>query len=194
MSLYSSSYLRGLTRNTLSSVKSRYISESRNQTTHFDIFLSHSYLDREEVEGIYIELTNKGYSVYVDWIVDPQLNRGNVTKENAEKIRNRMKSSKSLLLAISTNAQLSKWMPWELGFVDGLRGQCAIFPVSPDATPPKTFNRSEYLLLYPYVKLAEIDFRKDLYIIESANNYTAMADWVRRQAKPTYSFRSIDIL
>ena len=80
-------------------------------TDFFDIFLSHSFLDQREVKGLYIELTDLGYRVYVDWIADPQLDRNNVTKESAELIRNRMKSSKTLLLAISENAEMSKWMP-----------------------------------------------------------------------------------
>lgn len=112
MPLYSSSYLKQLSANTRSSVKSRLFTESKNRVSGFDIFLSHSFLDKEEVEGIYLELTNKGFSVYVDWIVDPTLNRENVTKQSAELIRNRMKSSKSLLLALSTNTGFSKWIPW----------------------------------------------------------------------------------
>lgn len=49
----------------------------------FDIFLSHSYLDKEDVEGLYIELTRMGFKVYVDWIIDPNLVRTNVTKTTA---------------------------------------------------------------------------------------------------------------
>ena len=117
----------------------------------FDVFLSHSYLDREEVLGLYNELTEMGFYVYVDWIVDPELDRTNVTKASAELIRNRMKNSKSLLLAISTNAEMSKWMPWELGFVDGNTNRCAIIPVSKDNLNLYSFNRVEYLKLYPYL-------------------------------------------
>ena len=54
----------------------------------FYIFLSHSFLDKDEVEGLYIELTNQGYSVYVDWIIDPHLDRTNVTKASAKLIQN----------------------------------------------------------------------------------------------------------
>ncbi|MFN8288950.1 MAG: toll/interleukin-1 receptor domain-containing protein [Chitinophagaceae bacterium] len=195
MSLYSSRYLKNLSSETLSSVKNRLIAESRTQHTAFDIFLSHSYLDKDEVEGIYIELRQKGYSVYVDWIIDPHLSRDNVTKEAAETIRKRLKASKSLLLAVSTNAGLSKWIPWELGFVDGLTGQCALFPVSRDINPPKTFERSEYLKLYPYVKNAELTtYSPDLFITESANSYVAIRDWVRSREKPSYKYKNIDLL
>lgn len=194
MSLYSSTYLKQLSSGTLMSTKNRLFSESRNSTSEFDIFLSHSFLDKDEVEGIYIELKSKGFSVYVDWIIDPSLNRNNVTRETAEIIRKRMKSSKSLLLAISTNAQLSKWIPWELGFIDGFKNQCALFPVARESVTPKTFKRSEYLLLYPYIKMADIDNKKDLFITESANEYSNLGDWVRRQIKPSYNYKNIDLL
>lgn len=88
-------------------------------------------MDKEVVKGLYNTLTEQGFSVYVDWIVDPDLNRSFVTKESAEKIRKRMDQSRSLLYAISTNAEMSKWMPWELGYVDGIPGhKCAILPVT----------------------------------------------------------------
>lgn len=194
MSLYTSTYLKQLSRDTLTSVKNRLFTESRDLTTGFDIFLSHSLLDKDEVEGIYIELRNKGYSVYVDWIVDPQLDRNNVTKETAERIRNRMRSSKSLILAISTNAALSKWIPWELGYVDGHTRQCSLLPVSREAVVPKTFNRSEYLLLYPYIKLADIDGKKEILVTESGSEYADLYDWVKKQTKPYYKYKNIDLL
>ncbi len=195
MSLYSSSYLKQLSANKSSTVRDRLFSESRKTHSSFDIFLCHSFLDKEEVEGIYIELTDKGFSVYVDWIVDPQLDRNNVTKESAEVVRKRLRMSKSLLLAISTNASMSKWMPWELGFIDGHTGQCSIFPVSRDQAPPTTFKRSEYLLLYPYLKRATItSYTPELFITESANNYVSLENWAKRSVKPSYNSKNIDLL
>lgn len=193
MSLYTSSYLKKLSSEKISSLKERLFSEGRSNT-YFDIFLSHSFLDKEEVEGIYIELTNLGFSVYVDWIIDPHLNRNNVTKQTAEHIRTRMKASKSLLLAISTNAAMSKWMPWELGYIDGKTNQCAIFPVSKELSAPKTFHRSEYLLLYPYIKKANISIREELFVMDSANMYVPFSGWLKRNAKPEYNYTNIEML
>lgn len=194
MALFTSASLKE--RSSQKSFSERQILLNESSKTHysFDIFLSHSFLDKEEVEGLYLVLTGMGYSVYVDWIVDPQLNRNNVTKSTAELIRNRMKSSKSLLLAISTNAAMSKWMPWELGFVDGKTNRCAILPVSQDSIHPKTFNRSEYLLLYPYIKKATIDYYEKVYITESSNNYILLDDWLKRNQNPVYNFKNIDEL
>lgn len=197
MALYTSSYLKNLydTRSSFISDRQRLFTESVNEAKAFDIFLSHSFLDREEVYGIYIELTNQGYEVYVDWIVDPQLDRNNVTKASAELVRKRMKSSKSLLLAMSTNAQMSKWIPWELGFVDGHTSRCALFPVSKESGIVKSFKRTEYLLLYPYTKRAMINnFKEELFITESANQYVNLKDWSTRGANPVFNSRNIEVL
>jgi len=194
--LYTSSYLKQLSANKSSTIKNKLLTESHKVHTGFDIFLCHSYLDRDEVEGIYIELTNQGYSVYVDWIIDSQLDRKNVTRESAELIRSRLKISKSLLLAISTNAALSKWMPWELGYVDGRTNQCSIFPVSKDTNNiPTTFERAEYLQLYPYIKRAAIDnYTPGLYVTESAYSYVGFESWVRKSVKPSFNIKNIDVL
>ena len=95
----------------------------------FDVFLSYNINDKDVVKGIYYVLKNMGFKVYVDFMVDPQLDRRSVTKETAECIQSRLKHSKSLIYAQSSNAAMSKWMPWELGVVDGNTSKCFIMPV-----------------------------------------------------------------
>jgi hypothetical protein len=130
------------------------------------------------VQGLYQELTDFGYSVYVDWIIDPHLDRTNVTKESASLVRMRMKSSKTLLLAISTNATISKWIPWELGYVDGHTNKCAIIPVSNERNPPKSFKGTEYLLLYPFIKKLPLqNGTEKLWVIESEFKYSLFENW-----------------
>jgi hypothetical protein len=194
MALFTSTSLKQRSAQKTFSERSLLFAESSKTHTQFDIFLSHSFLDKLEVEGLYLELTSLGYSVYVDWIIDPHLDRNNVTKNTAELIRNRMKSSKTLLLAVSTNAVMSKWMPWELGFIDGKTNRCAILPVSQDAVAPKTFVRSEYLLLYPYLKKATLDYFEKIYITESSNTYVVFEDWLKRNETPIYKYTNIDLL
>jgi hypothetical protein len=116
----------------------------------FDVFLSHSINDANLVLGVMVLLERQGLSVYVDWITDSELDRTNVTKETAARLRDRMQHSKSLLYIASENASTSKWMPWELGYFDGLRmGGVAILPLLDDADDP--FPEQEYLNLYPIV-------------------------------------------
>jgi hypothetical protein len=189
MELYTTYYLRNKVKNLSSTDRQRLFSQSINESQKnipsFDIFLSHSFLDKEDVYGLYIELTEKGYTVYVDWIVDPQLDRSNVTKESANLIRNRMKSCKSLLLAISEKASVSKWMPWELGYVDGKTNNCAIVPVSDQVTPPTSYKGSEYLSLYPYVaKASDYSLQGKAMVVEDTYNYVELNEMVQWNRKP----------
>lgn len=185
MSLYSSSYLKNLARSRPAQAKTKLFTESRQIETGFDIFLSHSFLDKEEVEGLYLELTDFGFKVYVDWIIDPHLDRANVTKESASFIRNRMRTCNSLLLAISTNADTSKWMPWELGYMDAKTSKCAIIPVSKEAILPKSYKGVEYLSLYPFIKKLPTDKQiNKLWIIEESQKYVVFDDWFHKNTQP----------
>lgn len=188
MALYTRNYLTNLSRTKTSTERIKLMSESQATHVSFDIFLCHSFLDREIIEGLYLELSKMGLKVYVDWIVDPQLNRDNVTKETAELIRRRLRSSKSLLLAVSANADLSKWVPWELGYVDGHTQQCALLPVSTDNLTRSSFERKEYLKLYPYVEKPNdlLSFKDKLWTVENANQYVDFQEWTKGR-QPAYS-------
>lgn len=183
MPLYTSSYLKNLSERKTIQFSRQILNESKKTHISFDIFLSHSFLDKDVVEGLYIELTLQGYSVYVDWIIDPHLDRENVTKTTAALIRNRLKSSKTLLLAISVNASISKWMPWELGYVDGNTNKCAIIPVSNSDNAPNSYVGYEYLKLYPFIKKMPTRGLGDkLFVIEEAKKYIIFSDWLQGKA------------
>lgn len=155
-------------------------------TRTFDVFLSHSIKDSEVILGVKIVLEGQGLSVYVDWIEDPQLDRANVTPETAERLRTRMKQSKSLIYAHSNNSPDSKWMPWELGFFDGIRGTIAVFPIA--RTADETFKGQEFLGLYPYIDNTSA---ASLYVnrgkapqsslgqVELGKSYRGFKDWMR---------------
>jgi hypothetical protein len=116
----------------------------------FDIFLSHSFRDAPLILGIVEVLEDQGVSVYVDWLVDAQLDRSKVNARTAAVLRQRMKQCKSLIFATSTASPSSKWMPWELGYFDGLRGErISIMPI--EETPGGTQGQ-EYLGLYPAIE------------------------------------------
>ena len=193
MPLYTSNYLKNLSQRKTVLFSSKLVMESKKTHISFDIFLSHSFLDKDEVEGLYIELTSKGYSVYVDWIIDPHLDRKNVTKESAKLIQDRLKMSKSLLLAISTNATVSKWMPWELGFVDGNTNKCAIIPVSKNEyNVPNSYTGFEYLSIYPFIKkVPTLSSEEKLFVIEEAKKYVIFEDWLKQNKNPSYKDISI---
>lgn len=183
MAIYTKSYFSGLSSRSSFTGKQSLITESR-KLNYFDIFLSHSYLDRDVVEGIFIELRNIGYSVYVDWIIDPHLDRKNVTKESAELIRLRMNNSRSLILAVSTNAQTSKWMPWELGYMDAKTKKCSVLPISESDNASESYSGFEYLKLYPFIKKGNVGGISNLWAIENANKYIALNEMIYLDKHP----------
>ncbi len=167
-----------------SDFRQRIINENQKVYTKigkFDIFLSHSSLDHDEVLNL-IQLFNLcGYSVYVDWVYDPQLNRSDVSKETAAMIRIRMDQSKGLSYLATSNSSSSKWCPWELGYFDGMsrNSRCCILPVL-------TYNASsyvgqEYLGLYPYLeysKYANSD-KYDFWVYEQkTSKYVVLSSWL----------------
>lgn len=144
----------------------------------YDIFLSHSSLDKKLVYTL-IELFNDaGYSVYVDWIEDPQLDRSNVNKNTAQTLRTRMNDSRGLSYVATSNSTNSKWCPWELGYFDGKKnGRCCILPI----IESRTFRGQEYLSLYPYIEYALIS-GSDKYEFwvynQGTNEYVSLQRWL----------------
>jgi hypothetical protein len=124
---------------------------SVRDTDRFDIFLSHCVADADVIAGVKVLLEEQGHKVYVDWLVDKQLDRSRVTPEAADILRRRMRSSDSLFFATSDSSPNSKWMPWELGYFDGLRqGRIAVLPLV--SYQGAAFTGQEYLGLYPVVE------------------------------------------
>jgi hypothetical protein len=108
-----------------------------------------------------------------------------VSKASAKLIQNRLKISKSLLLAISTNATVSKWMPWELGYVDGNTNKCAIIPISKSKYAPDSYVGLEYLSIYPFIKKVPTKgSREKLFVIEEALKYIIFDNWLKLGEKP----------
>lgn len=140
----------------------------------YDIFLSHSYQDADVILGLKYTFEEKGYSVYVDWIEDKQLNRENVNARTANQLRVKMRSCKSLFFATSDNSSSSKWMPWELGYYDGYRGKVAILPINVSSYQKDSFVGQEYLGLYDYV----IDNYGSLYIKYLNGSVKSFREWI----------------
>ena len=144
----------------------------------YDVFLSHSVKDAELILGMKGLIEDLGYTVYVDWIDDPELDRSRVSKETARKLRERMNSSKSLFYVTTDNAGNSKWMPWECGYFDGVKEKVAIVPVK-KTSHSNEFTGQEYLGLYPYVVKEKSNQGKQmLWIHINRSTYTSYDKWV----------------
>lgn len=120
-------------------------------TYQYDVFLSHAFEDAVIVYGIYKILRAVGLTVFVDWIASPGVDRTMITPANAEYLRRSMDMSLSLLYAATDHAGESKWMPWELGYMDGRDRPVGILPVAESSTATNGYSGQEYLGLYPYV-------------------------------------------
>ena len=146
----------------------------------YDIFLSHSVRDAELIEGMKLTFEDLGYSVYVDWIEDKQLDRSKVSSTTAEQLRKRMNTSRSLFYVTTQNAESSRWMPWECGYFDGKKGKTAIVPIV-NYSYDNSYKGQEYLGLYPYIVKQPNKYGKEmLWVRKSDTLYIAYDDWVKQ--------------
>lgn len=162
------------------------LAEAAPTEASFDVFLSHSSNEPEEILlGIKGYLNDAGLSVYVDKYTDPQLSPDEVTPATAETLRERLRASKSLLYVYSRHSKLSRWMPWEAGFMDGAGRRVGIAPVV--ETIRSTFDGEQYLGLYPYLDRATIKGRDTwaLWINRGVSEYTQYPDWIRGKTEIT---------
>lgn len=186
MSLLVESTLRGLAQSrttrafdSASSVLAKSLKDAADSSS-FDIFLSHSYLDKELIIGTLTYLEAMDYSVYVDWKQDSQLSREEITKRTAKILRKRLSQSRALFFVTTANAPNSKWMPWELGYMDGKSGKCAILPIAGQYTASDSYFGQEYLEVYPYIVAGEDKGGKNrLWVHEDSELYVNFDSWLK---------------
>lgn len=142
--------------------------------------MSHNFLDAEIIFGLKEILEATGFSVFVDWIEAPELDRKTVTPATAAYLRDAMKRSDSLLYAVSENSDGSKWMPWDLGFSDGLHGHVAIVPISEYENAADSYQGKEYLGLYPYVTTESIQYGSPrIFVRKSGATSEELKGWLK---------------
>ncbi len=146
--------------------------------SHFDVFLSHAYEDHELLYGTVLSIEDLGYSVYIDWRNDPDLDRSSVTPETANRLRERMSNCKCLFYSVTPSAKESAWMKWELGWMDGCKNRAAILPIVANKT--ERWSDQEFLGLYPYVSNGTIPHteKEALWIHRSESCYVRFDYWL----------------
>jgi TIR domain len=124
------------------------------------VFLSHSHIDatdisKEDLRNLVTMLIAfckaHNFEVYVDWL-DPDMPR-QTCETTAQRLKEKIDGSDRFLLAATTNAVNSRWVPWELGYADKSRGVSNI-AVIPIADPYGNWEGAEYLRLYPTAQVA----------------------------------------
>lgn len=138
------------------------------QMKHYDLFLSHSYKDKDKLIELKDSLNAMGLNVYMDWVNDKdELLRHLTCAETAKVITERIKLSKAILYVHTNSSLNSKWTPWELGFAYALNKPILVY------RPEETENEPEYLQLYTPATL-----EKGQLIIE---NKTLINDWLKNK-------------
>ena len=110
MEYFSEAHFRAIT-NRMSLYEQRTYSDNYQglpMNEQFDIFLSYNISDSDVVKGIFYALSNMGFKVYLDCIVDANMKRNETDKNTAKRIQQRLKNSKSLIYAQSPDAGKSK--------------------------------------------------------------------------------------
>jgi hypothetical protein len=126
--------------------------QEHRERAEITIFLSHSHKDKEFVEGFIAFFDTLGIKIYVDWNDKemPQV----TNRETAEKIKQRIRVNTLFVIFATPNALASRWVPWEVGIADEIKGEEKILLV-PVADHTGRFDGNEYLQLYRRVESAE---------------------------------------
>ncbi len=125
----------------------RVIKEARERTT--DVFLSHSSHDADLVADVVAFLEDQGLEVYVDR-ADPHMPKI-TSEETASRLKDQIRDCKKVMLMATNNAvKRSRWVPWELGLADGMKGPSGVI-LLPLVEDDGTWEGAEYLQRYPSV-------------------------------------------
>lgn len=114
------------------------------------VFLSHSHLDRELVLSVVSLVERAGVPVYVDWLDDglPEA----TSSQTANKLRNKIRERDRFIVLGTQNGLNSKWVPWELGYADGVKDNehIAILPINARG---ENWVGNEYMGVYQSIEL-----------------------------------------
>lgn len=139
------------------------------------VFLSHSHDDKDLVEPVRLLLANQGVVLYVDWR-DPTMPRM-TSPHTARLLKERMNSADKFVMLGTNNSARSRWVPWELGVADQMKGlpRIAVFPIQPNQG---SWEGHEYVGIYPRIERVTSGF----VVVEPGQSSSAVSlrDWLLR--------------
>ncbi len=154
------------------------ISEHSRSLTTKDTFLSYSSRDVEFVPAVIDLLEQHGASVYCDKGDDSLPEKPNL--DTARILRNAISSCERLVVFVTTNSNQSRWIPWELGFGDGVLndGMVAILPAAQSEFDSKWVDQ-EYLGLYRRIEHGRLNSSGPRWLVADDHDNTAilLEDW-----------------
>jgi len=171
-----------ITKSQLRSFASEILAEDRKQlrktaktrSVSNATFLSHSSSDNDLVVGAIQILENHGAQVYIDEI-DTTL-PSNTSKKTASVLKSRIRDSKKFVLLATENSLESNWVPWELGFADGVKDlpKIALFPAV-ETSYQISWTKREYMGLYQRIIWGDIkEYENAMWIVLDEENNTAL--------------------
>lgn len=113
----------------------------------FDVFLSHSSLDTNELLNLKAKLNRQGKTVYIDWINDSvMLNRANQNEDTWNALELRMDQSKTLLYVMTDNSIRSPYTQREVEYFKKLNKPILVYQPHPiTAQKPEYLNDCEMI-------------------------------------------------
>lgn len=141
-------------------------------SARFDIYLTHDRIELNVMEGIYYALTENKLKVYADWQMRILNVGGEVAAGECAKARRLMRQSSSLIYVTCETPVASAWLPWQLGFMDGYTGKCAVLPLV-DKPAQNTFTAD-----YPIVKKAQQSEIDKWFLVQSQSGIKPLHHWL----------------
>jgi len=140
------------------------------------IFLSHSHEDEELINGFINYLAALGIKIYVDW-QDSDMPRA-TNRQTAEKIKGQIAKDDFFLVLATKNALNSRWVPWEIGVADQIKGPYGKIGIIPVVDETGQFKGNEYLQLYKRITLDEV-FKNRIKLYEAGSHQAkSFSDWL----------------
>ena len=147
----------------------------RRTDSETQLFLSHSSRDRDLVGDAVEFFRRQGVKVYVDW-TDGEM-PDVPSPETAERLKEKIRENRKFVLLASQNSLASRWVPWELGLADVIRGldHMTVMPVREGG---QDYSGSEYVAIYSTIhSTTDGDWAV---VLPGSNNGIRLSYWLRR--------------
>ena len=114
--------------------------------------------------------------VYIDWL-DQEMPQ-KTSPETAKKLKEKIREHDKFVMLATKNSKESKWVPWELGFADEVKGMqnIAVLPVSASSA---SYEGTEFVGIYPVIRKS---FASDDWIVkcEDPSIFRELSQWLSK--------------
>ncbi|MBO6254622.1 MAG: toll/interleukin-1 receptor domain-containing protein, partial [Bacteroidaceae bacterium] len=94
----------------------------------YDVFLSHSSYDTQQLLSLKQKLNAEGLVVYIDWVNDNvMMNRRNQNEDTWNVLKLRMDESDKMLFVMTDNSLRSTWTPKEIDYFKSLNKEILVY-------------------------------------------------------------------